>query len=149
MVTIPVIRWGKPYESLDLDEVKHFITGQTLAKVGQANPGLLARDARKMKQAREALRSVSIADLVEMMKKAGDLYKDATLPMGDGTQSPDDFAKQQSASTGLPEHMCKANMAKNHFVLNNMDKILDALTRGLPWDILTKGFGVEDRGVTV
>ncbi len=149
MVTIPVIRWGKPYESLDLDEVNHFITGETLAKVGQANPGLLARDARKMDRAREALRSVSIADLVEMMKKAGDLYKDATLPMGDGTQSPDDFAKQQSASTGLPEHMCKANMAKNHFVLNNMDKILDALTRGLPWDILTKGYGVEDRGVTV
>ena len=66
------------------------------------------------------------------MKKAGELYKDATLPMGDGSQSPDDFARQQSASTGLPEHMCKANMAKNHFVLSNMDKILDSLTRGLP-----------------
>ena len=38
--------------------------------------------------------------------------------MGDGTQTPDDFARQQSASTGLPEHMCKANMEKNQFVLD-------------------------------
>src|SRR4029079_7160581 len=79
----------------------------------------------------------------------GDLYRDGTLPMGDGQQSPDDFARQQSASTGLPEHMCKANMAKNHFVLSNMDKILDALTRGLDLNILTRGYGIESRGVMV
>jgi len=42
-----------------------------------------------------------------IMKKAGDLYLNADLPMGDGVQTPDDFARQQSASTGLPEHMCK------------------------------------------
>ena len=69
--------------------------------------------------------------------------------MGDGEQTPDDFARQQSASTGLPEHLCKANMKKNHFVLSNMDRILDALTRGLDLDILTRGYGVESRGVTV
>jgi acyl-CoA reductase-like NAD-dependent aldehyde dehydrogenase len=83
------------------------------------------------------------------MKQAADLYKDATLSMGDGQQSPDDFARQQSASTGLPEHMCKANMAKNHFVLSNMDRILDCLTRGLPLEILTRGYGDEGRGVIV
>ena len=76
-----------------------------------------------------------------MMKKAADLYLNGTLPMGDGEQTPDDFARQQSASTGLPEHMCKANMKKNHFVLSNMDQILDALTRGLPLDVLTRGYG--------
>jgi len=69
--------------------------------------------------------------------------------MGDGTQSPEDFARQQSASTGLPEHMCRKNMAKNQFVLSNMDKILDALTRGLDLDIFTRGWGAESRGVTV
>ena len=41
----------------------------------------------------------------------------ATLPMGDGTQTPDEFVRAQSASTGLPEHMCRANMKKNAFVL--------------------------------
>ena len=71
------------------------------------------------------------------------------LPVGDGEQSPDDFARQQSATTGLPEHMCRANMHKNHFVLTHMDRILEALTRGLDLDILARGWGVEARGVTV
>src|SRR6186713_2118016 len=149
MVKIPILRWGQPYESLELDKVVHFVTGETLAQVGQANPGLLTKDMKKAQRARDVLREIPCRELVQIMKKAADLYKDATLPMGDGQQSPDDFARQQSASTGLPEHMCKANMAKNHFVLSNMDRILDCLTRGLPLDILTKGYGVESRGVTV
>jgi acyl-CoA reductase-like NAD-dependent aldehyde dehydrogenase len=40
-------------------------------------------------------------------------------------------------------------MKKNHFVLNEMDKILDALTRGLDPNILTAGHGIEKRGVPV
>src|SRR5919204_5212159 len=149
MVKIPVLRWGQPYESLELDNVIHFGTGETLAKVSQANPGLLTRDMKKAQRAREVLREIPCRELVGMMKKAADLYRDGTIPMGDGTQSPDDFARQQSASTGLPEHMCKANMKKNHFVLSNMDQILDALTRGLPLEVLTRGYGVEARGVMV
>jgi acyl-CoA reductase-like NAD-dependent aldehyde dehydrogenase len=69
--------------------------------------------------------------------------------MGDGTQSPDEFVRAQSASTGLPEHMCRANMQKNLFVLSHMDQMLDALTRGLPLEILSRGYGVENRGVIV
>src|SRR6266568_4647660 len=149
MVNIPVLRWGQPYTSMELDNVIHFITGETLARVSQANPGLLAKDMRRAQRAREALREIPCRELVAMMKKATDLYKDGSLPIGDGAQSPDDFARQQSASTGLPEHMCKANMAKNHFVLSNMDRILDSLTRGLDLNILTRGYGVEPRGVTV
>ena len=53
----------------------------------------------------------------QMMKKAGDLYAKAELPLGDGTQTPDQFVRMQSATTGLPEHMCRFNMEKNHFVL--------------------------------
>src|SRR4051812_48499032 len=105
MVKIPVLRWGQPYESLEFDNVIHFVTGETLARVSQANPGLLAKDIRKAHRAREVLREIPIIQLVQIMKKAADLYKDATLAMGDGEQSPDDFARQQSASTGLPEHM--------------------------------------------
>src|SRR5947207_2729730 len=149
MVNIPVLRWGRPYSSLDVDNVIHFSTEETLAKVSQANPGLLAKDIRQAQRARDVLCEIPIRDLIGMMKKAGELYKDATLPMGDGVQSPDDFARQQSASTGLPEHMCKANMAKNHFVLSHMEQILDSLTRGLPLEVLTRGYGRESRGVTV
>jgi len=149
MIKIPILRWGQPYESMEVDTVVHSVTGEPLAKVSQANPGLLAKDMKKASRAREVLREIPIRQLVQIMKKAADLYKDATLSMGDGQQSPDDFARQQSASTGLPEHMCKANMAKNHFVLSNMDRILDCLTRGLPLEILTRGYGDEGRGVIV
>ncbi len=111
MLNIPVLRWGKPHTSLDQDEVVHFHSGETLARVSQAIPGLVSKDMRKAHRAREVLREIPIAELIEMMKKAGVLYRDATLLMGDGEQTPDDFACQQSATTGLPEHMCKGNMA--------------------------------------
>src|SRR5438045_7643790 len=104
---------------------------------------------RHAQRARDALREVPIADLLRMMKKAGELYVKAELPLGDGTQTPDQFVRMQSATTGLPEHMCRFNMEKNQFVLANMDKILDSLTRGLDLDILTRGYGVEARGVPV
>jgi acyl-CoA reductase-like NAD-dependent aldehyde dehydrogenase len=84
-----------------------------------------------------------------MVKRAADLYTDAELPLGDGTQTPEQFVRMQSSTTGLPEHMCRFNMKKNHFVLNQMDRILDALTRGLDLEILSKGYGVEARGVPV
>src|SRR5262245_52480828 len=104
---------------------------------------------RFAKRARDVLREIPIADLLKMMKKAGELYAKSELPLGDGTQTPDQFVRMQSATTGLPEHMCRFNMTKNKFVLENMDKILDSLTRGLDLDILTRGYGVESRGVPV
>src|SRR5215470_4188103 len=149
VLNIPIVRWGQPYTSLETEDVVHFITGERLARVSQANTGLLGRDMRLAARARALLAEIPIAELIAMMKKAADFYLTGTLPMGDGAQTPDDFARQQSASTGLPERMCKANMAKNHFVLSNMDKILDALTRGLDLNILTRGYGIESRGVMV
>jgi acyl-CoA reductase-like NAD-dependent aldehyde dehydrogenase len=149
VLNIPVIRWGKPYDSLDKDTVSHFLTGEPIAKVSQSNRGLIERDMRTAQKARDILREIPVDELITRIKKAADLYESATLPIGDGQQSPEDFAKQQSSSTGLPEHMCRMNMPKNSFVLRNMDKILECLTRGLPLDILTRGYGVESRGVTV
>lgn len=149
MLNIPVIRWGKPYESLEVDEVVHFSTGEPIAKVGQANGGIIQRDMRKAQQARDRLRKHSCGELIEIVGRAAELYENGTLPLGDGTQSPDEFVHAQSASTGLPEHMCRANMKKNAFVLQNMGTILDALTRGLDLEILTRGWGIESRGVVV
>ena len=149
MLNIPVLRQGEPYTSLDREDVLHFVSGEPLARVSLANTGLLGRDIRHAHRARDVLREFPCTELIGMLKKAADLYLEATLPMGDGEQTPDDFARQQSASTGLPEHMCKANMKKNHFVLTHMDRILDALTRGLDLEILSRGYGVEERGVVV
>ena len=98
MLNIPVLRWGKPYESLEVDQVVHFITGEPIAKVSQANGGLLERDMRKAQHARDALRKIPCEELIERVKKAGELYLNGTLPLGDGQQSPDEFAQQQSAT---------------------------------------------------
>jgi acyl-CoA reductase-like NAD-dependent aldehyde dehydrogenase len=149
MITLPIIRWGQPYESLEVAEVSHFATGEPIARVCQANGGIIRRDMRQAERARELLKRFACHELIAMLGIAADLYERATLPMGNGTQSPDEFVHQQSASTGLPEHMCRANMAKNSFVLKNMAKILECLTRGLDLEILSRGYGEEGRGVTV
>ena len=149
MLNLPILRWGQPYTSLDQDTVVHFLTGETLARVSQSNTGLVGRDMKQARRAREALIEIPIPELIGMMRKAADLFLNGVLPVGDGEQTPEDFARQQSASTGLPERMCKANMEKNHFVLSNIDKILDALTRRLDSSILTRGYGWESGGITV
>jgi acyl-CoA reductase-like NAD-dependent aldehyde dehydrogenase len=149
MIKLPVIRWGQPYDSLEIAEVTHFATGEPIAKVCQAGGGIIKRDMRQAQNARDVLRRIPSRELIGMLAKAADLYEHGTLLMGDGRQSPADFVHQQSASTGLPEHMCRANMAKNSFVLKNIEKILDSLTRGLNLEILVRGYGEEGRGVTV
>ena len=149
MLTIPILRWGQPYESLELANVAHFLTGEPLARVSQANAGLLAKDLRRGQHARDVLREIPARELIALVKKAADLYLNAALPMGGGEQSPEDFVRLQSAATGLPEHMCRANMAKNHFVLSRMDEVLDCLTRGLDLDIFARGYGIESRRVVV
>jgi acyl-CoA reductase-like NAD-dependent aldehyde dehydrogenase len=149
MLHIPVLRWGEPYKSMEIDPVVHFATGETLAEVSRANGGLVERDMRHARRARQVLRDIPVRDLLHKIKKAADLYTEAELPLGDGTQTPDQFVRMQSATTGLPEHMCRFNMKKNHFVLNHMEQILDALTRGLNLDVLSHGYGVEQRGVPI
>src|SRR6187200_30 len=148
MLHLPVVRGGEAYESMEVDEVVHFSTGEPIARVSRANGGLVQRDARKAQQARNALRQIPIDDLIARVRRAGELYMDATLPMGDGTQTADEFVRAQSASTGLPERMCRANMKKNAFVLSEMRNILESLTRGLSLDVLSRGTG-EERGVPI
>jgi acyl-CoA reductase-like NAD-dependent aldehyde dehydrogenase len=148
MLHLPVLRWGQPYTSLEADEVTHFATGEPVAKVSRANGGMLQRDMRKAGRAREVLREIPIDDLIARVAKAGELYMTGTVAMGDGTQTPDEFVRAQSASTGLPETMCRANMKKNAFVLGEMRRILESLTRGLDLNVLTRGIG-EERGVPI
>jgi len=133
---------------MEVDDVVHFSTGEPIARVSRANGGLIQRDARKAQRARDLLREIPIDDLIARVGRAGELYMNGTLPMGDGTQTADEFAHAQSASTGLPERMCRANMKKNAFVLGEMRSILESLTRGLSFDVLATGKG-EERGVPI
>lgn len=146
---LPAWRFGKPYESLERETLVHFLSGEPVAEVSQVGGAIVGRDLQKATQARRALLAIDPEDIVERLQTAGTLYAHGTLTVGDFRQSPDDFVAQQSATTGLPESLCRANMQKNMFVLSNMDRMLDALSRGLDTSILWRGFGIEQRGVTV
>ena len=148
MLNLPVLRWGQPYTCMDVDEIVHFQTGEPIARVSRANGGLIQRDIRRAQRARDALRAIPIDELIDRVKRAGELYATAELPIGDGMQTPDAFVRAQSATTGLPERLCRANMKKNMFVLTEMRRILTSLTRGLDLKVLTSGFG-EERGVPI
>ena len=146
---LPAYRFGKPYESLERDTLVHFLTGETVAEVSQVGAAIVGRDLQKAGQARAALLAIPPEEIVERLQSAGNLYAHGTLTVGGVPQTPADFVRQQSATTGLPESLCRANMQKNMFVLSNMDRMLDALSRGLPPEILWNGYGREHRDVIV
>ena len=144
MIHFPVLRWGQPYTSLDVDKVVHFESGEPLAEVSQAVGAMIQRDLRHAGRARQVLREIPSRELIERLKQAADLFMTAELPAGDSVQTPEAFVRYQSATTGLPEHMCVKNMEKLHFVLTHLDEILQALTRGLDLEILSRGYGQEN-----
>jgi acyl-CoA reductase-like NAD-dependent aldehyde dehydrogenase len=148
-VHLPAWRFGKPYESLERETLVHFLTGEPVAEVSQVGGAIVGRDLQKAHQARAALLAFDPEEIVERLQTAGNLYANGTVTVGGEPQSPERFVKCQSATTGLPESLCRANMQKNMFVLSNMDRILDALSRGLDTEILWRGYGAEHRGVTV
>jgi acyl-CoA reductase-like NAD-dependent aldehyde dehydrogenase len=149
MITLPAIRWGKPYESLEVEEISHFLTGDLVARVSTVGGGIVRRDAKHAPHARAALREMSPAELMNCCLRAGELFETGTLTVGDTQQTPEQFVQLQSATTGMPWTMCQANLQKNAFVLKNIESILDSLTRGLDLNILAHGYGDEGRGVTV
>jgi len=146
---LTAFRFGKPYESLERNQLVHFMTGEPIAEVSQVGGAIVGRDLMRAERGRQALLALDPEEVVERLQTAGNLYALGTVTVGGVPQSPDDFVHQQSATTGLPETLCRANMKKNLFVLSNMDRMLDALSRGLPPEILWRGYGTEHRNVVV
>ncbi len=144
-VHIPVMRSGKLYESLDQLEVVGHRDGQICAKVSQANAGLVRRDLKKTHAKAQPLRDLSMAQILEICKKAAGLFLEAELPAGvEGTQGPDEYLRCLAATSGLPVTMGRANMKKVASVLAEMGTILRGLTRGLDLSLLDDGVGVQD-----
>ncbi len=146
MIHLPALRWGEPYESLDFVEAVHFDSGEPIAQVSQVLSAMVRHDLKHAARARAMLRSESPDRLVKRIGRAGDLFMNAELPLGSGSQTPEEFVHQQSSTSGLPEVMCRTNMEKLAFVCREMGNILDSLTRGLDLDILTNGFGLDESG---
>ena len=112
MIHIPIIRAGRSYRSLNTVSVPHIKTGEPLVEVSQANTGLIAKDLRDMPLHRQTLAQHSVAELISMCNDAARLFTTADLPLDGGTQSPEDYIKQVSGTTGLPETLCQQNMGK-------------------------------------
>ena len=81
---------------------------------------------------------------LEILREAGRHFVHGTLPVGDQEQTPEDFITIQSATTGLPHALCKANMAKVEASFGNMAAILDGRTGGLDLATLDTGYGQRD-----
>lgn len=142
MLHIPILRHGKPYESIDQIELVHHASGEPVAKVSQANPGLISRDVHRWDF--DVLDQFTVRELLAMCKKAAELFMSGALPVGDATQSFDDYVRQLSATTGMPYTYCRSNAKKIHRVLDEMDTVLAGLTRGFDLSILDKGYGSDD-----
>ncbi len=143
MLHIPVLRRGEPYRSLNVNVLKDIRTGEPVTEVSQANPGLIVRDLARVGEARRELEAFSVAELLEICKRAADLFLNGDLPVGDDSQSPDDYVRGLSATTGLPEALARKNMTKSHYVLDEMETVLGGLTRGLDLEILDRGWGSQ------
>jgi acyl-CoA reductase-like NAD-dependent aldehyde dehydrogenase len=142
---IPCLRLGKQYRSFNESEVKDCLDGSVKATMSQVNAGVIRRDLLQIDQAREALRKFSTEELINISAKAGDLFLNEELPLGeDGiTQTAQDYLETLSSTSGLPHVMVKRNMDKIHYALTHLKLILNGLTRGIDFDVLDRGFGEQ------
>ena len=142
---IPCLRFGEEYRSFNESEVKDYRNGSVKATMSQVNAGVIRRDLLKIEQARDALQKLSTRELIDISAKAGELFLNGNLPLGNGSelQSAQDYLETLSATSGLPHVMVKRNMDKIHYALTHIELILNGLTRGIDPLILDRGFGEQ------
>lgn len=138
---IPILRLGQTYRSVNTRPIKDLGTGEVVAELSVGNAGLLRRDASKFDSARAALEAIPCKDLIAMSADAGRLFMEADLPLGDTTQSPEQYVHQLARTSGLPHTLVRANMAKVHDALTHLDDIVRGLTRGIPTEVIDAGYG--------
>jgi acyl-CoA reductase-like NAD-dependent aldehyde dehydrogenase len=142
MLHIPILRHGKPYESIDKITIVHHATGEPVATVSQANAGLVGRDVRSMDDS--VLEQFTVKELFAFCKKAGKVFMEGTLPVGDAKHSFDDYVKHLSATTGMPVTLCRNNAGKIFRIFDEIETVVAGLTRGFDLSILDRGYGDDD-----
>ncbi len=142
MLHLPVLRRGQPYRSLTVSRTLDFRTKEPFVEISQANSGLIRRDLLDQETAWRTLQGFRTEELIAMSKRAAGHYLNDTLPLGDDAQTPEDYVRQISATTGLPHVMVRRNMMKIYGVMAEIDSVLSGLTRGMDMRILDDGFGM-------
>ncbi|HEX8117967.1 MAG TPA: aldehyde dehydrogenase family protein, partial [Pyrinomonadaceae bacterium] len=144
MLHVPILRRGEPYRSLDVARAVHYRTREPFVEVSQANVGLIRRDLRGQAEARAALARFTVEELLAMCARAAEHFAGDELPLGDSAQTPEDYVRQVTATTGMPHVLVRRNLEKIRGVLNTMGDVLRGLTRGLDLKVLDEGFGEQD-----
>ena len=101
MLHIPAIRQGNSYKSLEKSTLVHHATGDPLAEVSQITGSMVVRDLAKLENARRELHAIPMSDLIERVKLAGKLFGSAELPVGDTSQSFEEYLQQFPGNTFL------------------------------------------------
>ena len=142
---IPVLRQGQVYKSLDRQTVNKLGSEEPAAEISFACADMIKYDIHNMASAREALKKFSGEELVEITKKAGELFLSGELPIGtEGElQSPEDYVFSLAATSGLPHSLIRFNMKRLGGVFGQIDDIFKGLSRGLEWSVLDKGYGEQ------
>lgn len=141
MLHVPILRKGVPYRSLDVVKTPHHRTKETFVELSVANVGLIRRDLLDQRTPREALAKFSTAQLIDISKRAADIFSNDPLPVGDASQTPEEYVTQLSATTGMPFTLVRRNMKKIHLALAEMEQVIAGLTRKIPYEVLDCGFG--------
>ncbi len=94
MIHLPILRWGTPYKSLDVDKVVHFDTGEPIAEFSQSSGMIVRRDIKQSARARNVLREIPAKELVGMCEKAAEYFLKDELPVGDDAQTVEQFVHQ-------------------------------------------------------
>ena len=144
MAHLPLLRRGVPDRSVDVARLLDHRTREPFAEISQANTGLIRRDLLTEARAHEELSALPVRDLLAIASRAADEFMRGDLPLDpiDGvTQSPEDYVRQVSATTGLPWVLVRRNMEKIRGVMAQMGDVIAGLTRGLDLDVLDAGMG--------
>jgi acyl-CoA reductase-like NAD-dependent aldehyde dehydrogenase len=142
MLRVPILRAGRPYFSKETVRLVDYATARPVAEVSQANPGLISRDL--LHDAWPELQRMTSGEALDRLGRAASHFMDSELPVGESSQTPEEFVAAQSATTGLPYALCRQNMEKIRAAMANMAAILDGLTGGLDLAALDAGYGRRD-----
>jgi acyl-CoA reductase-like NAD-dependent aldehyde dehydrogenase len=137
---VPVLRHGLPYRSLDTICTPHYRTREPFVEISQANVGLIRRDLYNQQDTRAVLARFCARDLYGICSRAAGLFAESSLPLGDTVQTPEDYVRQVSATTGLPNVMARRNMQKIRTVLAEVEAVVNGLTRNLAVEVFDGGY---------
>jgi acyl-CoA reductase-like NAD-dependent aldehyde dehydrogenase len=136
----PILRGSAPYRSLDTMRTPHYRTREPFVEISLANVGLIRRDLGHQEEARSILAGFSAKELYRICSRAAELFAEGALPLGDAAQLPEDYVRQVSATTGLPNVMVRRNMQKIRTVMADMENVVNGLTRNLDPEVFDAGY---------